>query len=76
VTPRHNAPFSIRGSFPVSGTPGVGLGLMAALRWGSPLTIADLEGMPDDGHRYELIDGTVLVTPAPNTVHQQAVARL
>jgi len=22
-----------------------------------PLTVADLEGMPDDGHRYELLDG-------------------
>ena len=49
---------------------------MTALRWGSPLTVADLESMPDDGHRYELIDGTLLVTPAPNTRHQRAVARL
>jgi len=49
---------------------------MTALQWGSPLTIADLESMPDDGHRYELIDGTLLVTPAPNTRHQRAVARL
>ncbi len=49
---------------------------MTALQWGSPLTIADLDAMPEDGHRYELIDGTLLVTPAPNTRHQRCVARL
>ncbi len=41
-----------------------------------PLTRADLEGMPDDGHRYELLDGTLLVTPAPSMGHQRAVLRL
>lgn len=49
---------------------------MTALRWGSPLTVDDLEAMPEDGHRYELVDGTLLVTPAPNTRHQRCVARL
>jgi Uma2 family endonuclease len=49
---------------------------MTALEWGSPITLADLEAMPEDGHRYELIDGTLLVTPAPNTRHQLCVARL
>lgn len=29
------------------------------------LTVRDLERMPDDGHRYELIDGVLIVTPAP-----------
>ena len=32
---------------------------------GRPFTVDDLEGMPDDGNRYELIDGMLLVTPAP-----------
>jgi hypothetical protein len=28
-----------------------------------PLIRADLEGFPDDGHRYELVDGTLVVSP-------------
>lgn len=35
-----------------------------------PMTIGDLEAMPDDGRRYELIDGVLLVSPAPGTRHQ------
>jgi hypothetical protein len=31
---------------------------------GRPFTVDDLEGFPDDGNRYELIDGMLLVTPA------------
>ena len=27
-----------------------------------PLTVADLDAVPDDGHRYELVDGTLIVT--------------
>lgn len=41
-----------------------------------PLTKADLEAMPDDGHRYELIDGALIVTPAPSWQHQSAVLHL
>jgi Uma2 family endonuclease len=41
-----------------------------------PLTADDLATIPDDGHRYELIDGTLIVTPAPSWRHQRAVARL
>lgn len=41
-----------------------------------PLTRADLERMPDDGHRYELIDGALVVTPAPSPRHQLVSAGL
>jgi Uma2 family endonuclease len=40
------------------------------------LTRDDLDATPDDGHRYELVDGALLVTPAPGYSHQLAVVRL
>jgi Uma2 family endonuclease len=43
---------------------------------GRPLTAEDLELMPDDGHRYELLDGTLIVTPAPSHPHQRVSMRL
>ncbi len=46
------------------------------LPWGVPLTEDDLAKMPDDGHRYELVDGVLLVTPAPNAAHQTCVVSL
>jgi Uma2 family endonuclease len=42
----------------------------------SPFTVYDLERMPDDGRRYELIDGDLLVSPAPGRSHQRAAVRL
>ena len=39
-------------------------------------TIQDLESFPDDGNRYELLDGVLLVTPQPAPSHQIVVARL
>ncbi|MFI9006501.1 Uma2 family endonuclease [Actinosynnema sp. NPDC053489] len=50
--------------------------VMAHDHGGRPYTVEDLEGMPDDGRRYELIDGTLLVGPAPGARHQRVVARL
>jgi Uma2 family endonuclease len=46
------------------------------LPYGRALTRADLDAMPDDGHRYELIDGVLLVTPAPSRPHQRAAGNL
>ena len=42
----------------------------------SPFTYHDLQAMPDDGHRYELLDGALLVTPSPGTAHQVSVGAL
>lgn len=43
---------------------------------GRRFTRADLEDMPDDGRRYELIDGVLVVSAAPGRAHQRAVGRL
>ena len=39
-------------------------------------TVDDLERFPDDGNRYELLDGQLLVTPSPNVFHQVAAMRI
>lgn len=52
------------------------MGTVTTLPRGRPLTRADLDAMPDDGHRYELIDGSLVVTPAPSPRHQTVVLRL
>ena len=39
-------------------------------------TVADLAAMPDDGKRYELVQGELLVAPAPGGRHQPIVTRL
>src|SRR5215469_81622 len=41
-----------------------------------PLTVADLDLTPDDGCRYELDDGVLVVSPAPVTIHQRVLHRL
>lgn len=42
----------------------------------APWTWADLEAVPDDGYRREIIDGALIVTPAPVRRHQRALSRL
>ena len=41
-----------------------------------PLTYTDYAALPDDGRRYELIDGELLVTPSPSSAHQWVVGSL
>lgn len=35
-------------------------------------TAEDVRALPEDGNRYECIDGVLLVTPAPRGLHQRA----
>jgi Uma2 family endonuclease len=39
-------------------------------------TVEDLERMPEDGRRYELLDGVLLVSPASGVWHQEVVLEL
>jgi Uma2 family endonuclease len=39
-------------------------------------TVDDVLAFPDDGNRYELVGGELLVTPAPSYRHQKVVTRL
>jgi Uma2 family endonuclease len=43
---------------------------------GKPFTVAELDRMPDDGHRYELLDGVLVVSPRPGNPHQEVAAEL
>jgi len=42
----------------------------------SGLTYQDYLDLPDDGQRYEIIEGELYVSPAPNIKHQRVSARL
>ena len=42
------------------------------IRW----TITDLELLPDNGNRYEIIDGELFVTRAPHWGHQKATGNI
>ncbi|GAA1438356.1 Uma2 family endonuclease [Nocardiopsis tropica] len=41
-----------------------------------PLTVDDLQHTPDDGRRYELVDGRLDVAPAPVFLHSRVESRL
>ena len=50
--------------------------VVTTLPFARPLTRADLQHLPDDGHRYELIDGSLIVSPAPRHAHQVVLGNL
>ncbi len=54
------------------------MGVMTTLPQSRPLSVADFEVVRarDDGHRYELVDGALIVTPSPLFTHQRAVVRI
>ena len=43
---------------------------------GRELDVEDLYNTPDDSNRYEILDSALVMTPAPNRSHQQALLRL
>jgi Uma2 family endonuclease len=49
------------------------MGMPQAARFWTP---DDVRALPADGHRYEVVAGELLVTPAPSLPHQAAAVRL
>src|ERR1700730_6853067 len=43
---------------------------------GRAVPVADLDRMPDDGHRYELLDGALVVSSRPTNPHQEVAMEL
>jgi Uma2 family endonuclease len=41
-----------------------------------PFDLEDLDAAPDDGNRYEVLDGALVVTPPPDPAHQTVVGEL
>ena len=41
----------------------------------SDWTVDMLDALPDDGQRYEIIDGELHVTPGPGEFHQDIIGR-
>ncbi|MGI9034013.1 MAG: Uma2 family endonuclease [Acidimicrobiales bacterium] len=39
-------------------------------------TYADYAALPDDGHRYQVIEGELVMSPSANTRHQRIVGRV
>jgi Uma2 family endonuclease len=43
---------------------------------GQLFTVDELDRMPDDGRRYELLDGVLIVSPRPRVLHQEVAFQL
>ncbi len=46
--------------------------ILETVRW----TTSDLELLPDNGNRYEIIDGELFMTKAPHWKHQETCGRV
>jgi Uma2 family endonuclease len=49
---------------------------VSALDFAGPWTVEDLAQVEDDLHKYEIIDGSLLVNPSPTNLHQGIRSRL
>lgn len=47
------------------------MSVMTTLQVPGPWRVDDLVNLPDDGHRYEIVDGVLLVNAAPSPRHQR-----
>lgn len=50
----------------------MGMGAFAEEKW----TAERIKALPDDGNRYEVVDGELYVSPAPRLLHQWLLMRL
>jgi Uma2 family endonuclease len=69
----------VRWHFTVTGGGPVVVGQNSLLRWTAPdgsWTEPDLHLFPQDGHRYEIVDGALHVTPPLTRPHETAVQAL
>ena len=48
------------------------MGMASPASW----TAEMVRALPDDGNRYEVVDGRLLVTPSPSRLHQHAVGEI
>lgn len=51
-------------------------GMTTLERHAGPWTRTQRDALPDDGRRYELVDGMLVVTPAPGARHQSVLMSL
>lgn len=49
---------------------------MIELPWSRPLTRADLDAVPEDGRRHELVEGSLLLSPVAGRDHQHVLGEL
>jgi Uma2 family endonuclease len=52
------------------------MAVMTVMRSEGDWTVEDLDALPDDGLRYELVDGVLLVSPSPVPLHQSVVGEI